>query len=170
MKLSDLGEFGIIERIRQLVAATPGVVVGIGDDCAVLEIPPGEHLLTSTDLLLEEVHFRRCWTDPYRLGRKAVSVNVSDIAAMGGTPRQLYLGLAVPPAFAVAELDAFMAGFLSACSDYGAVLVGGDTCRSPGPLLISVTVEGSVAKQEQVCRSGARPGDAIYVSGTLGES
>jgi len=170
MKLSDLGEFGFIDRIRQAVAKAPGVVVGIGDDCAVLELPPGERLLTSTDLLIEDVHFRRAWTDMARLGRKSVSVNVSDIAAMGGTPRHLYLGLGIPAGLAVEELDAFVAGFLEACGDYGATLVGGDTCRSPGPLLISVTVEGTVPADELVCRSGGRVGDAVYVSGTLGDS
>jgi thiamine-monophosphate kinase len=170
MKLSDLGEFGFIERIRQVVTKAPGVVVGIGDDCAVLELPPGERLLTSTDLLIEDVHFRRAWTDLKLLGRKSVSVNVSDIAAMGGTPRHLYLGLGIPPDLTVAELDAFVAGFLSACVDYDVTLVGGDTCRSPGPLMISVTVEGTIPADEVVCRSGAQPGDAIYVSGTLGDS
>ncbi len=170
MKLSELGEFGFIERIRQAVAKAPGVVVGIGDDCAVLELPPGERLLTSTDLLIEDVHFRRAWTDMELLGRKSVSVNVSDIAAMGGTPRHLYLGLGIPAGFAIEDLDAFVAGFLAACADYGATLVGGDTCRSPGPLLISVTVEGTVPVDELVCRSGAQVGDAVYVSGTLGDS
>ncbi|OHB28663.1 MAG: thiamine-phosphate kinase [Desulfuromonadaceae bacterium GWC2_58_13] len=170
MKLSDLGEFGFIERIRQAVAKAPGVMVGIGDDCAVLELPPGERLLTSTDLLIEDVHFRRAWADMHLLGRKSVSVNVSDIAAMGGTPRHLYLGLGIPTDLTVEDLDAFVAGFLAACADYGATLVGGDTCRSPGPLLISVTVEGTVSADELVCRSGARPGDALYVSGTLGDS
>lgn len=170
MKLADLGEFGFIERIRQAVTQAPGVVVGIGDDCAVLELPPGERLLTSTDLLIEEVHFRRDWADMRLLGRKSVSVNVSDIAAMGGSPRHLYLGLGIPAGVAVAELDAFVAGFIAACADYGAILVGGDTCRSPGPLLISVTVEGTVPADEVVCRSGARVGDALYVSGTLGDS
>ena len=87
MRLAELGEFGFIERIRQAVAEAPGVRVGIGDDCAVLELPPGERLLTSTDLLIEDIHFRRSWSDMVRLGRKSVSVNVSDIAAaMGGTP------------------------------------------------------------------------------------
>jgi thiamine-monophosphate kinase len=170
MKLSELGEFGFIERIRRAVAQAPGVAVGIGDDCAVLELPPGERLLTSTDLLIEDVHFRRAWTDMERLGRKSVSVNVSDIAAMGGTPRHLYLGLGIPKDFALEELDAFVAGFLAACADYRATLVGGDTCRSPGPLMISVTVEGTVAAGELVCRSGARVGDGVYVSGTLGDS
>lgn len=170
MKLAELGEFGFIERIRQAVAGAPGVHLGIGDDCAVLELPPGERLLTSTDLLIEEVHFRREWTDLFRLGRKSVSVNVSDIAAMGGTPRHLYLGLGIPADLPVEELDAFISGFLSACRDYGATLVGGDTCRSPGPLLISVTVEGSAPLAEVVSRRGALPGDGIYASGTLGDS
>lgn len=170
MKLTELGEFGFIERIRRVAAGGPGVRLGIGDDCAVLDWPAGHVLLTSNDLLIEGVHFRLEWSDWHTLGRKSVSVNVSDIAAMGGTPRYLYLGLGIPEQTAVADLDRFLAGFLEAASDYGAVLVGGDTCRSPGPLLISVTVEGSVPSGEVVCRSGAEPGQTVYVSGTLGDS
>ncbi len=170
MKLSELGEFGFIERIRQVAGSAPGVVVGIGDDCAVIEVPAGQRLLTSNDLLIEDVHFRRQWTDMYRLGRKSVAVNVSDVAAMGGAPRHLYLGLGLPEGLQVEELDQFLAGFVEAATEYGAALVGGDTCRSPGPFFISVTVEGAVPEAELVCRSGAAPGDAIYVSGTLGDS
>lgn len=172
MKLADLGEFGFIERIRGAVAKLEGsgVRLGIGDDCAVLELPAGQVLLTSTDLLIEEIHFRSDWSDWRALGGKCVSVNVSDVAAMGGSPRHLYLGLAIPATMAMDDLDAFLAGFLDCASNYGAVLVGGDTCRSPGPLMISVTVEGAVPADQVVTRSGARPGDAIYVSGTLGGS
>jgi len=170
MKLAELGEFGFIERIRRAVAPGAGLRLGIGDDCAAVVLPPGELLLTTTDLLVEDVHFRREWTDLRTLGRKSVSVNVSDIAAMGGTPRQLYLGLAVPAGMRVEELDAFVAGFLEAAQRYGATLAGGDTSRSPGPLLISVTAEGSVPEGEIVRRGGARPGDAVYVSGHLGDS
>ncbi|OEU51563.1 MAG: thiamine-phosphate kinase [Desulfuromonadales bacterium C00003096] len=172
MKLADLGEFGFIERIQRAVARTSGngVRLGIGDDCAVLELPPGQVLLTSTDLLIEEVHFLSDWSDWRALGGKCVSVNVSDVAAMGGSPRHLYLGLAIPAMMAMEDLDAFLEGFLAAASGYGAVLVGGDTCRSPGPLMISVTVEGAAPTDQVVTRSGARPGDAIYVSGTLGDS
>ncbi|MBE0596693.1 MAG: thiamine-phosphate kinase [Desulfuromonadales bacterium] len=170
MKIAQLGEFGFISRLRRQCPPGPGVRLGIGDDCAALEIPPGELLLTTTDLLLEQVHFRREWTDWHRLGRKSVAVNVSDIAAMGGTPRYLFLALALPADLEVTALDAFIDGFLAAAADYGASLAGGDTCRSPGPLLISVTAEGSVPAGELVGRSGARPGDAIYVSGTLGDS
>ncbi len=170
MKLADLGEFGFIERIRRSVAGAEGVEIGIGDDCAVLSLPPGHRLLTSTDLLIEDVHFRRAWTSSELLGRKSVSVNVSDIAAMGGQPRHLYLGLGIPASMPVEELDAFIGGFLQGCSDYGATLVGGDTCRSPGPLFISVTAEGAVPEGQLLRRSGAGVGDAIYVSGTLGDS
>lgn len=170
MKLAELGEFGFINRIRRNVPAGPGVRVGIGDDCAALEVPAGELLLTTTDLLIEQVHFRREWTDLRTLGRKSAAVNVSDIAAMGGTPRHLFLGLAVPAGIRVEELDEFIGGFLEAAGHYGATLAGGDTCVSPGPLMISVTAEGTVPAGELVCRNGARPGDSIYVSGTLGDS
>lgn len=172
MKLSELGEFGFIERIRAAVAEAEGAGVrcGIGDDCAVLELPPGQVLLTSTDLLIEDVHFRPAWSDWRSLGAKCVAVNVSDVAAMGGSPRHLYLGLAIPAGMAVADLDAFMVGFIDTAAEYGAVLVGGDTCRSPGPLLVSVTVEGAAPAAQVLCRSGAQPGDALYVSGTLGDS
>jgi thiamine-monophosphate kinase len=172
MKLAELGEFGFIERIRAAVAEAKGAGVrcGIGDDCAVLELPPGQVLLTSTDLLIEDVHFRPAWSDWRSLGSKCVAVNVSDVAAMGGKPRHLYLGLAIPAGMAVTDLDAFMAGFIDTAAEYGAVLVGGDTCRSPGPLLVSVTVEGAAPTEQILCRSGARPGDALYVSGTLGDS
>jgi len=170
MKLAELGEFGFIERIRRAVAPGGGVRLGIGDDCSAVSLPPGELLLTTTDLLVEDVHFRRQWTDLRTLGRKSVAVNVSDIAAMGGTPHQLYLGLAVPAGMRVEELEAFVCGFLEAAERYGASLAGGDTSRSPGPLLISVTAAGSVPEGEIVRRGGARPGDAVYVSGCLGDS
>ena len=170
MNLAELGEFGFIDRIRRQVADGAGVVQGIGDDCAALQLPPGELLLTTSDLLIEGVHFRRDWTGMEDLGHKSVAVNLSDIAAMGGTPRYLYLALGVPGDLALTALEVLVAGFVAACADYGVTLVGGDTCRSPGPLFISVTAEGSVPGGELVRRSGARPGDAIYVTGTLGDS
>lgn len=170
MKLEELGEFGFIARIRRQVADGAGVAQGIGDDCAALELPPGELLLTTNDLLIEGVHFRRDWTGMDDLGRKSVAVNVSDIAAMGGTPRFLYLGLGIPAGLDLAELEALVGGFVAGCAEYGATLAGGDTCRSPGPLFISVTAEGSIPPGELVRRSGAYPGEAIYVTGTLGDS
>lgn len=170
MNLAQLGEFGLIARIRQAVTDPAELPLGIGDDCAAARVPPGELLLTTTDLLIEQVHFRRDWTTPRELGRKSVAVNVSDIAAMGGTPRQLFLGIGVPADFPLTEIEDFLQGVLAAAAEYGATLAGGDTCRSPGPLFISVTAQGSVPPQQLLTRSGARPGDAIYVSGTLGDS
>lgn len=170
MRLSQLGEFGFIERIRRSASAGEGLRLGIGDDCAATTVAPGELLLTSKDLLIEEVHFRRSWTDLRLLGRKSVAVNVSDIAAMGGAPRHLFLALAIPPDMSVEDLDAFVAGFLEAARENGAVLAGGDTCRSPGPFTVSVTAEGAVPEGQLVRRAGARPGDAVYVSGTVGDS
>lgn len=170
MKLGALGEFGLIDSIRAQVGAAPDVHRGIGDDAAELEIPAGHHLLTSTDLLLEEVHFRFAWTPAYDLGRKAVAVNLSDIAAMGGLPRFVYVGLACPADTEVDRLDAFVAGVLAETAEHGVTLVGGDTCRSPGPWVISVTVEGTAPAGTAVGRDGARPGDLILVSGTLGDS
>lgn len=170
MKLKDLGEFQLIDRIRQQTAGGADVHRGIGDDAAVLALPESHHLLTSTDMLIEDVHFRRDWISPEELGHKAVAVNLSDLAAMGGTPRYLYLGFACPDTTDVEEINAFIKGALAEARRFHVTLVGGDTCRSPGPWIIAVTVEGSVAKGQDIGRDGGRPGDLIMVSGTLGDS
>lgn len=169
MKLKELGEFKLIDRIREQAITGEGVVRGIGDDAAVLNLPEGHQLLTSTDLLIEGVHFRHDWTDCDALGHKAVAVNLSDIAAMGGTPRYLYLGLACPDETESSDIEAFLRGALDESAKYGVSLVGGDTCRSPGPWMISVTIEGSAPRHQAVGRDGAQPGDLIMVSGTLGD-
>ena len=170
MSLADCGEFGLIERIRAQVAERDDILLGIGDDCCATALPAGEILLTTTDLLIEEIHFRRAWTDLFSLGRKAVAVNISDVAAMGGTPRTLSLGLALPADLTPDDFDQLIAGILAAAREYGAVLSGGDTCRSPGGLMLSVTVQGSIAPAQLLRRSGAQAGDLLYVSGTLGDS
>ncbi len=168
--LAALGEFGFIERIRQRVRANTAVLSGIGDDCSVCTFPPGEVLLTTKDLLLEDIHFRRAWIDMYSLGWKSAAVNLSDIAAMGGSALYVHLGLGIPAATELDDLEAFMHGFLSLCDQENATLCGGDTCRSMQGLCISVTVQGSIPPAELCQRSGATPGDIIYVSGTLGDS
>ena len=170
MKLKELGEFQLIERIRQRAPVSDGVQFGIGDDAAVVMLPEGHHLLTSTDMLIENVHFRHGWTTAEDLGRKAVAVNLSDIAAMGGTPRYLYLGFACPGTTALEEINAFLDGALEEAGRYHVTLVGGDTCHSPGPWIISVTVEGSAEAGHAIGRGGAQPGDLIMVSGTVGDS
>jgi len=168
--LSAVGEFGLIRRIQQLAGTAEHLVKGIGDDCAVQTQQPGWNLLTSTDLLIEGVHFRREWTTMEQLGRKAATVNISDIAAMGGIPQSLFLGVGCPPDIPLADLDDLTRGFLAEAEHYGAVLAGGDTSRSPGPLFLSVTVQGGIETGKAIFRQGAKVGDAIYVSGTLGDS
>lgn len=170
LKLKDLGEFKLIDRIREQASKGEGVYRGIGDDASVLNLPEGHQLLTSTDLLIEGVHFRHDWTDCEALGHKAVAVNLSDIAAMGGVPRFIYIGLACPDETETSDLNAFLRGALDEAGKYGVSLVGGDTCRSPGPWMISVTIEGSAPKNQAVGRDGAQPGDLVMVSGTLGDS
>jgi len=168
--LATIGEFGLIDRIAAHVAGGNGVITGIGDDAAVTALTPGMQLLTSTDMLLEEVHFRRSWHDPYRLGRKSLAVNVSDIAAMGGIPRWTTLSLAVPPNLPLDFLDECTRGFLDMAREHGVTLVGGDTCSSRSGLIISVTIMGEQRPDLIVRRSGARPGDDIWVTGTLGDA
>lgn len=170
MSLAACGEFGLIERISAQVTGRDDVLVGIGDDCCATTLPAGEVLLTTTDLLIEEIHFRRDWTDLFALGRKAVAVNISDIAAMGGTPLSLSLGLGLPADLGPVGFDQLMAGFLAAAKEYGAILTGGDTCRSPQGMMLSVTVQGCVDPRQLLRRSGAKSGDLLYVSGTLGDS
>ncbi len=169
-KLAEIGEFGLISRIAAHVADGTGVVTGIGDDAAVTALTPGMQLLTSTDMLLEDVHFRLSWHDPYRLGRKSLAVNISDIAAMGGIPLWATLSLAVPANLPLDFLDEFTRGFLSMAAEHGVTLIGGDTCSSRNGLIISVTIMGEQHPELIVRRSGARSGDEIWVTGTLGDA
>ncbi len=170
MKVAHLGERGLIRRIRQLVGAgAPGVAVGIGDDAAVLALADNAKLLATTDLLLEGVHFRRGYATPADIGWKAMAVNLSDIAAMGGTPRFALVALACPAETEVEAIEAIYAGMKAAAEPHGVVIVGGDTCASPGGFLVSVTLLGELA-DAPCLRAGARSGDAIAVTGTLGES
>ena len=170
MRLRELGEFGLIDRIAGQVNGKAGVRLGIGDDAAVLDPSPGQVTLTSTDMLVEEVHFDLSLCDPHSLGRKSLAVNLSDIAAMGGRPRYALLSLAVPPELPVEFLDGFTAGFLEMAARFEVALVGGDTCSSRKGLVIAVTIMGEQSPDRFVPRSGARPGDLIFVTGTLGDS
>lgn len=168
--LSNLGEFGLISRIAAGVFAHESVIAGIGDDAAVTALSAGMQLLTSTDMLLEDVHFRRAWHDPYRLGRKSLAVSISDIAAMGGIPRWALLSLAIPPDLPLDFVDDFVRGFLAMASENRVVLIGGDTCSSSSGLVVSVTIMGEQFPPLVVRRSGARPDHDIWVTGTLGDA
>lgn len=170
MKLGGLGEFGLVSRIASASKQGFGVATGIGDDAAVTVLTPGMQLLTSTDMLLEDVHFRLAWHDPFRLGRKSLAVNLSDIAAMGGIPRWALLCLAIPADIPIDFLDEFTRGFLTMADEHGVSLVGGDTCASVGGLVITVTIMGEQLPDIILSRSAAMPGDDIWVTGTLGDA
>lgn len=171
VSLGRLGELGLIRRIRRsgVAAGGIGVEVGIGDDTAVLSVPPGHRLLATTDLVIEDVHFRRASATPGDIGWKALAVNLSDIAAMGGTPRWALVALAVPVDTDVEAVDAFYAGMQEAAAPHGVTVVGGDTSTSPGGWMVNVTLLG-VHPGAPRLRSEARAGDAVAVTGSLGAS
>ena len=162
-----MGEFELIDRFFKRPAAAPGgVALGIGDDCALLAPSPGMQLAVSSDLLLEGRHFLST-VDPARLGHKALAVNLSDLAACGARPLAFTLALALPR---VDQdwLAGFSRGLLALADLHGCPLVGGDTTR--GPLAIGITVLGEVPPGQALLRSGARVGDDVYASGTLGDA
>ncbi|MBI2154720.1 MAG: thiamine-phosphate kinase [Candidatus Rokubacteria bacterium] len=170
MRVQRLGERGLIQRIRRRVGGvTPGVSAGIGDDAAVLQPTPGAWLLATTDLVIEDVHFRRRSAGPADIGWKAMAVNLSDIAAMGGAPRFALVALACPEETEVEEIDLFYEGLTAAAAPHGVAVVGGDTAASPGGWIVNVTLLGEMTGAPRL-RSGARPGDVIAVVGTLGRS
>ena len=163
-------EDDLVRMIRGLASrpGVSGVRRSIGDDAAVLEPTPGTMLVATTDLLVEDVHFRRRWAEPADIGWKALAVNVSDVAAMGGTPRWALVALAFPEPTGPEEIEAFYEGALALCDAHGVVIVGGDTSSSPGGWTVNVTLLGEAVAP--VLRSTARPGDLIAVTGTLGRS
>ena len=167
MKLSRLGEFALIERIRRSTPSGRGVLLGIGDDAAWVESRCGSILITS-DLLIQDIHFKLEWTSLFALGHKALAVNLSDIAAMGGKPAYLILTLGIPLDFDSSQVAEFYRGIHLLCSKTGVVLVGGDT-NIAQTFIISVCVIGH-AVYPPVTRSGAQIGNDIYVTGTVGDS
>jgi thiamine-monophosphate kinase len=142
----------------------------MGDDCAVLRLPPRHEVLMTTDFSLEGVHFRRQWHPPDSVGHRCLARGLSDIAAMGGEPRAAFLSLAVPPGLPQSWVDAFLRGFLTLARKFGVPLAGGDTAESPDGVLADIVVLGSVPAGQAILRSGARPGDSLYVTGELGAS
>jgi thiamine-monophosphate kinase len=170
LKLAELGEFGLIDRIALRVAPSPSVPLGIGDDAAALLATPGTLTLITSDMLLEGVHFDLDFCDPQSLGRKSLSVNLSDLAAMGALPRQFLLSIALPSQIPLEFLDGFLDGIMEQAERFGVTLVGGDTCASKGGVAISITALGEQRPERIVRRSGARVGDAIFVSGTVGDA
>ena len=169
--IAALGEHALIARVRERAAQTPSastIIIGIGDDAAVIEPARGELDVITTDALVEHVHFRRDWTAARSIGAKAVAVNLSDLAAMGATPRAILLSLILPADLPVADFDALIDGAVAEAGAAGASLVGGNISKSPGPLVIDVTAVGSVGRRRVMSRSGGRPGDELYLTGTIG--
>jgi thiamine-monophosphate kinase len=171
MSPARVSEAGIVATIRRLAArsGTLGVHLGIGDDCALLAPTPGTVLVATTDLLLEDVHFRRRWAEPADIGWKALAVNLSDIASMGARPRWALVALACAASIDDEEVEAFFEGMLALAAVHGVAVVGGDTSMSPDGWLVNVTVLGETAGPPAL-RSAARPGHVVAVTGTLGRS
>lgn len=167
-EISTLGEFGLIDNLtRDFKVKNSSTVRGVGDDCAVLDYE-GKKTLVTTDLLLEGIHFDLTYTPLKHLGYKAVAVNLSDVYAMNGTPRQITVSLGISKRFTVEHINELYAGIYAACERYGVDLVGGDTSASVTGLLISITCIGEADEKEIVYRKGARDTDLICVSGDLG--
>lgn len=168
MEIAKLGEFGLIERLtKDIKLKNNSTRYGVGDDCAVLHYPDSEVLVT-TDMLMEGVHFDLTYIDMEHLGYKAATVNISDIFAMNGTPRQLIVSIALSKRFTVEDMEAFYAGLNMACERWGVDVVGGDTTSSYTGLAISITCIGEARKEEIVYRNGAKETDLICVTGDLG--
>lgn len=167
-EISNLGEFGLIDRIsKKFNLQNSASIKGIGDDAAVIDAGD-DYVLVSTDVLAENIHFDLAYIPLQHLGYKAVSVNVSDIAAMNGKAEQIVVSLALSNRFSVEAVDALYDGIRLACEHYKVDLVGGDTTSSRSGLMISITVIGRVKKDKVVYRDGAKPNDIICVTGDLG--
>lgn len=165
-----LPERELIQGIRERAAGNRLVSRGIGDDCAVLRLPPDHEALITTDFSLEGVHFRREWQSPECIGHRCLTRGLSDIAAMGGEPIAAFLSLALPRDVAQKWVDRFLAGFSALAGKYKVELAGGDTAQSPAGVLADIVVFGSVPRGKALLRSCARAGDGIYVTGNLGQS
>ncbi len=168
MDIAKLGEFGLIDHLtNDIKPKNASTLQGVGDDCAVMHYPDKEVLIT-TDMLMEGVHFNLTYVDMQHLGYKSAMVNISDIFAMNGTPRQMTVSVALSKRFKVEDLEDFYTGLRLACDKWGVDIVGGDTTSSFTGLAISITCIGEAAKEDVVYRHGAKETDLICVSGDLG--
>ncbi len=166
--LSDLGEFGLIKSLqRKCTGTSPEILKGIGDDAAVVKIKAQKTLIT-TDMLLEGIHFDLSFTTFFQLGYKTLSVNISDIFAMGGKPKYFLLSLGIPKNYLTKDIEELYSGITKLAKKFGLAVVGGDTCASEHGLVLSGTLIGEANRI--VMRSGAREGNGIFVAGTLGDS
>src|SRR3989338_10519940 len=167
-KLSELGEFGVIELLKRYRGSGASVVKGIGDDTAVVPLDAQKYLLFTTDMLMEGVHFKRN-APPRLIGHKALACSISDIAAMGGLPRYALVSLGVPGNLSWTFVRDLYQGVDALARKFGVAIVGGDTIKSE-KIVISVALTGEVNKTDVVYRNGARSGDLIFVTGPLGKA
>ncbi len=169
--MNGLDEFGLIHHLVERVKSThPSVKVGVGDDAAVFTVGADEDQLATIDTMVQEVHFTAqtmTWRD---IGYKVVAVSLSDVAAMGGEPRQVLLSLAIPKERTLTDLEALYDGVAEACETYACALIGGDVVRTSGPFVVTSTVLGAVPRGQSLLRSGAKPGDVVFVTGSVGGS
>jgi thiamine-monophosphate kinase len=168
--VGEVGEFRLIDRLARRLPPSSGVVVGIGDDTAVLQLSPDAQLLATCDGQVEGVHFLRDGTPPRALGHKALAVNLSDVAAMGGRPRWALVALTLPPELDVHWVDELYEGMAELASAHDVGVVGGNVARTAGPIVVDVTLLGEVLPGARMTRDVARPGDAVMVTGWPGES
>jgi len=171
LKFDEIGEFGFIETIKEeCITTSKNVIKGIGDDCAVFGPSSGRVMLFTTDMLVEDIHFLKSKMTPYQLGWKSIAVNLSDIAAMGGRPLVLLISLAIPSEMDVELIQDLYKGMKDICEHYKVNIVGGDTVASPDKLIVNISLVGDAKENEVLYRSGARPGDSIYLTGNVGDS
>ncbi len=169
MTISDFTEAALIGRIRARLQPEPAwLLVGIGDDAAVVEPEPNRVEVLTLDALVEGVHFDRAFTPPEAIGHRALAVNLSDLAAMGAAPRLALLSLALPPSLAIDDFDAIATGIAALAARHRLHVVGGNLTRTPGPLTLDVTAIGTAKRRQVLVRGGARPGDELFVTGTIG--
>jgi len=167
--VADVSERELVARIQQQLPPTPPwVLVGIGDDAAIVEPERNRVEVLTVDAVVEGVHFDRAFVPPDAIGHRALAVNLSDLAAMGAAPRLALLSMALPSTLPLADFDGVVSGLTSLAAAHRLQVVGGNLTRSPGPLVIDVTLAGTVKRRQALTRAGARPGDDLYVSGTIG--
>jgi len=169
--VSDVTERDLIARIQARLPPAPDwMLVGIGDDAAVVEPERNRVEVLSVDALVEGVHFDRAFVPAEAIGHRALAVNLSDLAAMGAEPRLALLSFALPPQLPLDDFDGIVVGLTALAARHRVHVAGGNLTRSPGPLMLDVTVAGTVKRRQALTRSGARPGDELYVSGTIGSA
>jgi len=170
LTVADIGERALIARIKARVAMPSWVVIGPGDDAAVIRPERGAFDVLTTDAQVDGIHFDRRFVPADAIGHRALAVNLSDLAAMGASPRAALLSLALPPSLDVADFEQLVDGVLTVAAAHKVTLIGGNITQTSGPLTVDVTATGSAKPRRILTRAGARPGDVVYVTGTLGEA